>query len=540
MRTPPSCSASVAISALTLLAGACWAAAPPLPPPVRAEFVCSLPGEAMHANALAFSPDGRTLLASHGPNSCLRLWEVATWRVRAAPPNPRGNDRYVVYGQAVFLPDGRGVITVATGPRAHLWDLPTMKIRFEFAREDDTSPFLTLSADGRTAALAWPDRVALYDLGVLKRVGELRGHTAFIDAVAFSPDGKTLATGSLDKTMRLWDVADRKSRAVLRGHAGYVDSVAFSPCGRWVASAGISPGDEVVRVWDAKTGHTVSTWRLPRGAKGLAFTPCGRWLAVGQDSSFVVPGGRPGEVWFWDVALRRECGRLRATPNGVRALAFSSDGAMLAVADLENAVQLWRMPPRPAPPVVAKAKPFDAGNPAAPPKEVLAWWGDLAGDDAEKAYKAVFALAEKPDLAVALFGQKLRPAAAAAADRRRVAAWIDDLGDGKFEVRERASRGLEKLGEMAEPALRRAAAGPDAEVRRRAARLLARLGPPVRHPDLLRAIRSAEVLELIGTVEARRLLAWLATGAPEATLTREASASLSRLQHRPKAEVRKP
>ena len=76
----------------------------------------------------------------------------------------------------------------------------------------------------------------------------------------------------------------------------------------------------------------------------------------------------------------------------------------------------------------AGAKPFDAGTPAAPGEEVAGWWADLAGDDAGRAYKAVFALAGRPEQAVALFGQKLRPAAAA--DHRRIAGLIDELGDG--------------------------------------------------------------------------------------------------------------
>ena len=187
------------------------------------------------------------------------------------------------------------------------------------------------------------------------------------------------------------------------------------------------------------------------------------------------------------------------------------------------------LPPEPAG-VAAPAPRFVPDAKAVLPPEAEGWWADLAGDDAEKAFTAVLALGDKPAVAVNLLGSKLRPAAAP--DRKRIAALIGDLGSDEFAARERASEELAKLGEVAELALRRVAAGSDTEARSRARKLLKAIDPPIRDGGRLRAIRSAEALEMVGTDEARRLLAWLATGAPEATLTREAAASLRRLDAR--------
>ena len=106
---------SMAVGALLVWA-CCGApaagAAPPPPAEVRPQFVCRLVGEAMQTAGLAFSPDGRTLAASNGPDSRLRFWEVATRRVRIDLPNPRFNrgQHYVVYDRMAFLPDGRSML----------------------------------------------------------------------------------------------------------------------------------------------------------------------------------------------------------------------------------------------------------------------------------------------------------------------------------------------------------------------------------------------------------------------------------------------
>jgi hypothetical protein len=158
-------------------------------------------------------------------------------------------------------------------------------------------------------------------------------------------------------------------------------------------------------------------------------------------------------------------------------------------------------------------------------------WAQLASPDAAVAYRAVCALADRPAEAVALLKSRLRPAAAP--DAGRLARLIADLDGPDFDTRERATRELQRLGEQAEPALRRArAAGPGDESRRRIDQILAGRGA-ITDPELLRAIRGVEVLERIGTPEARHLLKALAEGAPEARLTREARASLERLARRP-------
>jgi hypothetical protein len=162
-------------------------------------------------------------------------------------------------------------------------------------------------------------------------------------------------------------------------------------------------------------------------------------------------------------------------------------------------------------------------------KEVESLWKDLAGA-APKAYEAVWTLAAAPDQALPLLRGRLHPVPSV--DGPHLTKLVADLDSDRFAVREDAARTLEKLGELAAPALTGALkAKPSPELRRRCELLLAKLESPP-PPDILRGIRALEVLEQIGTSEALDVLKKLAKGAPEARLTREAKASLERLAQR--------
>jgi hypothetical protein len=174
---------------------------------------------------------------------------------------------------------------------------------------------------------------------------------------------------------------------------------------------------------------------------------------------------------------------------------------------------------------------FSAGAAEPPPsKELETLWADLCTKDAAKAERTVAGLADRPAQVVPFLRHRLQPVPAA--DSRRVAQWLADLDGEEFAVREAAAKELEAMGEVAEPFLQRARRGkPSAEVRHRIDGLMDtvkqhRLFPP---PDRLRAARAVEVLERINNCAARRALAVLAGGAPDAALTIEAKSALERL-----------
>ncbi len=156
------------------------------------------------------------------------------------------------------------------------------------------------------------------------------GHTNYVRAVAFSPDGRLLASASDDKTVKLWEVSTGRVFRTLAGHVFRVRTVAFSPDGRWLASGS---EDKTVKLWDAATGTEVRTLvGHTATVRTLAFSPDGRWLASGSEDR---------TIRFWETATGDEVRTLLGHTRFVNAVAFSRDGRWLASGADDNTVRLW-------------------------------------------------------------------------------------------------------------------------------------------------------------------------------------------------------
>jgi hypothetical protein len=204
----------------------------------------------------------------------------------------------------------------------------------------------------------------------------------------------------------------------------------------------------------------------------------------------------------------------------VQALAFAPNGKTIASASADTTILVWDL-------AKLKRTPKAAGVELTA-REVESLWADLLADDGERAASGIDKLARSPKQTAAFLSEKLKPATPP--DVKLIDQWIHDLDSANFAKRTKASGELEKLGELAVPALKKALTSqPTPEVRRRVEPILEKLTTGILSGEQIRTVRAIEALEEIGNAEARAVLQTLAKGAPGALSTRHAQAALDRM-----------
>jgi RNA polymerase sigma factor (sigma-70 family) len=454
-------------------------------------------------SAVAVSRDGR-LVASGGESDGVIVWDAATGQVRHRLAGRSGQNGRI--DEIAFAADDRSVRAGGWDYTVREWNLDTGKLQREKRFEGVGFRF---APDGRTVAHGKGPKVVVSDLSTGKPLHKFDGAEDWVTA-AYSPDGTLLACAGKeqDGTIHLWDTATGKLARSVKGQEDGPRAVAFSPDGRLLATGGgyrrVSVPESVVHLWDVATGKEVGQCRGRLGSvTAVAFAPDGRTLAAS--------GG--GGVALYEVATGSERRQFAGHTGIVWSIAFDPHGRWMVTGCSDKTVLQWDLIGRPD---VARSAERDLERS----------WADLAGDPVA-ADRARAALVAEPARTVPFLAGRVKPAPVAEAGQ--VPKLVADLNSDRSAVRRQAMLELERLGELAEPDLRRAsqAAGASLEVRKRLDELLGRLVKPT--GETLRALRAVEVLEQIGTPDARAVLTTLAGGPDGARLTRDAAGALRRM-----------
>jgi hypothetical protein len=276
--------------------------------------------------------------------------------------------------------------------------------------------------------------------------------------------------------------------------------------------------DGAVRLWHIPSGRQVRMLTValndnkspPPWAYAVAFAPDGRSIAAAY---------RDNSVRLWETATGQERTRFDGHRSATLALAFSPDGALLASGSADRTAVVWDLTGKGSLSLQRKAPKG--------PKDLEARWPQLGERDVRIAYSALQAFVVAGPATISFFRTRLQPVRNV--DDQQVDVWIGQLDSQSFKERELATSELQKTGDGAEAALRKALQRqPSLEMRRRIEYLLERLEPP--SPIRLCYLRAIEILEHFGTTDARQLLQNLAQGSEASWLTHEARSSLERLK----------
>ncbi|GLX41367.1 hypothetical protein Sros01_74400 [Streptomyces roseochromogenus] len=243
-------------------------------------------------------------------------------------PRRRPSRRQVLLG-------GAAALTVSSGVFAAIRLLADQRPWFQLTGHTGGVYGVEFSADGGTLVSGSVDHtVRLWDVAGRREITSFTDHTDKVWSVAFGPDGKTVASGGADRTVRLWDVAERKAAATLTGHTSSVHSVAFSPDGGTLVSGS---DDRTVRLWNVSARSATATYSYEENLQSVAFSPDGRTVASGEIG---------GAVWLRDVASGQVTATHPKGPKLASSVKFSPDGRTLAVAGESNTVWLWDLTDR--------------------------------------------------------------------------------------------------------------------------------------------------------------------------------------------------
>ncbi len=291
--------------------------------------------------AVAFSPDGQRVVSGSWDKTA-RVWDANSKKELAV----LANQSDAVFS-AAFSPDGQSIVTGGKGGTVRLWDAGSGALRQTFDGHERPVFAVRFSPDGRRIISGSDDQTArIWDITTGKSLRVLKGHGSRIGSVAYSPDGQRIITGGGavrvspngedvdftvgdDNAAKVWDAAESREMNTLKANGASVMSVDFSPDGKLIASGSL---DGAVRLWDLRSGRELWVGTNNAMVRSVAFFPDGRRIVTGcWDHTATV----------WEVATGKKLFPLEGHTERLFSVAVSPDGHWIATGSWDSTVRLW-------------------------------------------------------------------------------------------------------------------------------------------------------------------------------------------------------
>lgn len=322
-------------------------------------------GHSGRVNSVAFSPDGKRVLSVDNvdktttlektinavrrrrTDSTLKLWDVATGQeIRTF----RGHSEGV--GSVAFSPDGKQILTRSVDKTLKLWDVATGQ-EIQTFREYPGVHYhsVAFSPDGKQIISGDENGIPkLWDVATGQVIRTFKGgysniikgyNSNIIISIAFSPDGNQIISGSLNNTLKLWDVASGQEIRIFTGHSKPVTSVAFSPDGK---QALVGSNDATLKLWDVTSGREI---RIFTGHSYLApsrvFSYILSSVTFSPDGKQILSGGADKTFKLWNAVTGQEIRTFKGHSEGVNSVAFSPDGKQILSGSDDKTLKLWNV-----------------------------------------------------------------------------------------------------------------------------------------------------------------------------------------------------
>jgi WD40 repeat protein len=317
------------------------------------QLLKTLQGHTNWVLCIKFSPEG-TILASGSDDQTVKLWDVCTGRLANTLLGHTGWVRCVDFSR-----DGKLLASSSDDRTIKLWNVDRPESGSDEYRADSLSGSIcktleghtngvwsvAFSPDGTLLASGSVDRtVKVWDVRTGAIVRNLEGHSNWVRCVAFSPDGTLLASASYDSSVKLWDARTGELVLTLEGHTSGVWSVDFSPDGTLVASGSY---DKTVKLWDACTGELLKTLEgHTHGVWSVAFSPRAKLsqksaTPLQKQDLILASGSYDRTVKLWDVCTGQLLKSLQEHTSWVWSVRFSPDGDSVASGSSDETIKLW-------------------------------------------------------------------------------------------------------------------------------------------------------------------------------------------------------